>query len=226
MPDENSPIDHDSQKIKEDAEFAFYDKFYEEMADDPQKPWCGEYARRMIKGELMVACPDLDNAMAEKIVLNIGSGCTGLLRAFATPSLKIELDPLIGRYREAEKVSIRQTAKTILLQAYAEDIPISDAFVDVIVCRNALDHVDSLDKAAAEITRVLKPCGLFLLVVDIHQGKTLHEPSPIQNQEQLLNLFDNFIFEFMEVREIPAFENFLNRKPIIRPTCYARLRKK
>ena len=100
-----------------------------------------------------------------------------------------------------------------------------DEFIDVIICRNALDHVDNPAKTAREISRVLKPGGLFVLVVDIKERRTSCEPSPIHGPEIINDLFQDFIIEFQDIREIPHYVKFLKHKDIVRPTYYGRLRK-
>jgi len=219
-------FDRKDKKSKEDLEFEFYDKFYEELIDDKEKPWCGDFCRRIIKEELLIACPTLDDEIHGKIVLNLGAGCTGVLRMFDRANVKIELDPLVDRYMEVGKMTILQTSNTILLKGYGEKIPVSDEFIDVIVSRNALDHVDNPAKTAREISRVLKPGGLFVLVVDIKERRTSCEPSPIHGSEIINGLFQDFIIEFQDIREIPHYVKFLKRKDIVRPTYYGRLRKK
>jgi 2-polyprenyl-6-hydroxyphenyl methylase/3-demethylubiquinone-9 3-methyltransferase len=43
-----------------------------------------------------------------------------------------------------------------------EDLPYPDADFDAVVCVDVLEHVQDLDRVLAEVTRVLKPGGLFL----------------------------------------------------------------
>jgi 2-polyprenyl-6-hydroxyphenyl methylase / 3-demethylubiquinone-9 3-methyltransferase len=43
-----------------------------------------------------------------------------------------------------------------------EDIPYSDASLDVVFCCDVLEHVKDLPKVIAEISRVLKPGGIFI----------------------------------------------------------------
>jgi 2-polyprenyl-6-hydroxyphenyl methylase / 3-demethylubiquinone-9 3-methyltransferase len=47
-------------------------------------------------------------------------------------------------------------------QATGESIPFPDAAFDLVYCCDVLEHVDDLDKVIAEISRVLKPGGVFL----------------------------------------------------------------
>jgi len=211
---------------KEQVEFDHYNAFYEEFGDDAASPWCGDHCRRMIVEELRVACPRMDEEVRGKVVLDLGGGCTGVLRLFEGAALKIEMDPLVDRYMDAGKMSVKGTSRTILLKGYGERMPLSDGFVDVIVCRNALDHVDNPRRAADEIRRVLKPGGLLVLVVDLKGAPTPAEPNPIAGPEVIPRMFPDFIVEHQEVRAIPRYEDILARPPVTRPTFYGRLRKR
>lgn len=43
----------------------------------------------------------------------------------------------------------------------AENLPFTENF-DVVVCTDVLEHVENLEKCLSEVTRVLKPSGIFL----------------------------------------------------------------
>jgi len=213
------------QAFKEFMEFCYYAKFYDEFTEDPDRPWCGDHARRMIREELLSACPDLDERMRGKSVLDFGSGCTGALRAFPTPALKIEMDPLMDRYLAAQKSTPRRTSGTVLLKGHGENIPLSDDFIDVVVSRNSLDHVDRLPRVVEEIRRVLKPGGLLVLVTDLKDRATYCEPSAISSAQAIRSLFAGFEVEFEEIRDIPSYAKLLKTREPERPTYYGRLRK-
>ena len=46
--------------------------------------------------------------------------------------------------------------------ANAENLPYQDNSFDLLICTNALDHVENREKVVTEIKRVLKPEGYFL----------------------------------------------------------------
>src|SRR5690606_1913092 len=62
------------------------------------------------------------------------------------------------------------------LNAPSEAIPFEAGHFDVITSFNSIDHVDDLDKTVSEITRCVKPGGLFLMITDIHRFPTVCEP--------------------------------------------------
>jgi SAM-dependent methyltransferase len=49
-----------------------------------------------------------------------------------------------------------------ILEGWGEDIPLTDACVDVVIARQVLHHAKNLQTMCAEVYRVLKPGGLFL----------------------------------------------------------------
>lgn len=53
---------------------------------------------------------------------------------------------------------------------YAEAIPFQDSTFDVVVCVDVLEHVADLVKTILEISRVLKPGGLFFSTLLIEQS--------------------------------------------------------
>jgi ubiquinone/menaquinone biosynthesis C-methylase UbiE len=65
---------------------------------------------------------------------------------------------------------------TIYLSIGAEQLPLLNDVVDVVVSRNSIDHVESPAQVIREIHRVLKPGGIFILNTDINHPSTVCEP--------------------------------------------------
>jgi ubiquinone/menaquinone biosynthesis C-methylase UbiE len=107
-----------------------------------------------------------------KRVLDVGCGPRGSLEWCEMAAERVGLDPLADSYR---KLGIERHAMTYCC-APAEAIPFPDEHFDVVVCINALDHVDDVERATAEMCRVLVPGGLLLLIVEIHPRPTIAEP--------------------------------------------------
>lgn len=108
-----------------------------------------------------------------KKVMDIGCGPRGSLEWATMADVCVGLDPLSEKYLKmgADKHRMKYVA------AGSEEIPFDDDYFDVVTSFNSLDHVDDLDKSIAELTRVLKPNGLFLFIADIHDEPTVSEPS-------------------------------------------------
>ena len=107
-----------------------------------------------------------------KRVLDIGCGPRGSLE-WAADALCVGADPLAVAYR---RLGTAHHAMRYIACG-AEALPFGDGSFDVVSAFNSLDHVDDLAAAAAEISRVVAPGGVFLLLVDIHEQPTTLEPS-------------------------------------------------
>lgn len=107
-----------------------------------------------------------------KRILDIGCGPRGSLEWAGNAAERVGLDPLAAHYQGlgAAKHQMRYVATG------AESIPFPDGHFDVVCSFNSLDHVDSLDRVIAEIGRVVKPGGVFLLITDVNHAPTLTEP--------------------------------------------------
>jgi SAM-dependent methyltransferase len=115
--------------------------------------------------------------LENKTVVTIGCGCTGDLTTFPA-AVKIALDPLLYAYQKLGLLlADRAGGRTIYLSLGAENLPLLDDFADLVICRNALDHMPKPELALAEIRRVLKHDGSFFASVDIGGEPTPDEPT-------------------------------------------------
>lgn len=115
----------------------------------------------------------LDRAFYEdKCLLDIGCGPRGSLE-WAPPSARtFGLDPLASEYLGLGAQGHRME----YLDAPSERIPLPDAGCDAVFSFNSLDHVEDVDRSVAEIKRVTRPGGLFLLLVEVNHPPTFCEP--------------------------------------------------
>jgi ubiquinone/menaquinone biosynthesis C-methylase UbiE len=51
-----------------------------------------------------------------------------------------------------------------------ENLPFQDNKFDLVICRNAIDHVEDADKCVKEVERVLKDGGVFYLAINTFSG--------------------------------------------------------
>ena len=115
--------------------------------------------------------------MEDKTVVSIGCGCTGDLTAFPA-AVKIAVDPLLSVYRKLEMlVGDEVGSRTVYLSVGAENLPLVDEDIDLVICRNALDHMPAPAAAVREISRILKPDGALFVSVDIGGAPTPDEPT-------------------------------------------------
>jgi ubiquinone/menaquinone biosynthesis C-methylase UbiE len=97
-------------------------------------------------------------------ILDVGCGPTCPAQIFSV-GLKTYLDPLMDSYLETYPGKLPEGEK---ICSAAEDIPRPDETFDVVLCVNALDHMIDPDKALAEMHRVIKMDGIFVLGIFLH----------------------------------------------------------
>ena len=113
---------------------------------------------------------------AGKRVLDVGCGPRGSLEWADGAAERVGLDPLVDRYRE---LGIDRHAMRYV-SAPAEHMPLPDASFDIVATLNSLDHVDDVDRAVAEITRVAAPGATWLLTVEVGHAPTATEPHALE----------------------------------------------
>jgi SAM-dependent methyltransferase len=109
---------------------------------------------------------------AGKRLLDVGCGPRGSLEWAADAAARVGADPLARRY--ARLNGGRHAMRYVT--ARAEALPFPDASFDVVSAFNALDHVESVERAARELVRVLAPGGTLLLLVETGRPPTVTEP--------------------------------------------------
>ena len=94
-----------------------------------------------------------------KTVVSLGCGCTGDLAAFPA-AVKIAIDPLLYAYQQLGMLVRDETgSRTVYLSLAAENLPLLDDLADLVICRNALDHMPDPAVSVQEIWRVLNQDG-------------------------------------------------------------------
>ncbi len=111
---------------------------------------------------------DVAKAQRGKVAADIGAG-TGFmteglvshgLRVIAVDESQEMLDVMRRKFRDVEEVDYRL--------GEAEHLPIADESVDYVFANMYLHHVDSPQKAIAEMARILKPGGK-LVITDLDE---------------------------------------------------------
>jgi len=109
--------------------------------------------------------------------VSLGCGCTGDLTAFPG-AVKIAIDPLLYVYQQLGMlVEDEVGSRTIHLALGAEDLPLLDGCADLVICRNALDHMPNPRLALQEMWRILHNEGALFVSVDIGGAPTPDEPT-------------------------------------------------
>ncbi len=98
-----------------------------------------------------------------KSVLEVGCGGGFMAEALARAGADvIGVDPSGPAVLAAREHARLENLPIDYHVGVGERIPLPDEAVDCVVCVDVLEHVDSVDLVLDEITRVLKPGGLFL----------------------------------------------------------------
>ena len=128
-----------------------------------------------------------------KRILDVGCGPRRSLDWAHDAAACVGLDPLAESYRE---LGIDTDAMDYVV-GVAEDMPFDDASFDVVGSFNSLDHVDDVERTAAEIARVVRPGGVFLLATELNHRARVMEPQTFG--WEVLRLFEP-AFEVVDER--------------------------
>jgi 2-polyprenyl-6-hydroxyphenyl methylase/3-demethylubiquinone-9 3-methyltransferase len=104
----------------------------------------------------------LKQSAKEKTALDVGCGGGVLAEEFAAAGFEVTgMDPSENSIRTAVNHA-RQSGLNIRYETgVVENLPYPDNSFDVVYCCDVLEHVRDLNKAIAEISRVLKRGGMF-----------------------------------------------------------------
>jgi SAM-dependent methyltransferase len=99
-----------------------------------------------------------------KVVVDLGCG-NGRLGQFVLPRARAYIGVELSSAITAFEVPAAWGAKTSLVRASIEDLPLHERIADVVICWGALHHVGDWRAGLAEIRRIVKPGGTVLLYV-------------------------------------------------------------
>jgi ubiquinone/menaquinone biosynthesis C-methylase UbiE len=134
------------------------------------------YSRLLL--EEVVSCLGQDASWVEgKTIVSLGCGCTGDLAAFPA-AVKIAIDPLLYVYQQLGMlIGTEAGSRTVYLSLGSENLPLLDECADLVICRNALDHMPRPELALKEMGRILSRGGALFISVDIGGAPTPDEPT-------------------------------------------------
>ena len=182
-----------SKRRKNQAELNYWTKLIDELTkgckDLSQKEEklmrvCYEKTHPRYKKDLYLE----DNSFKGKKVLDIGCGPHGGLIGF-TDCDKYGVDHLIEEYKKIGYPLNKHGIK--YYQAKSEKLPFPNSYFDIVICVNALDHVDSLKKTIEETSRVLKKGGRFIAQINFHDKPTITEPIVLDHKKLIWILLKN-----------------------------------
>jgi ubiquinone/menaquinone biosynthesis C-methylase UbiE len=123
-----------------------------------------------------------------KRIIDIGCGPRGSLEWADMAAERVGLDSLANEYMKLGADKHKMT----YVDSGAESIPFPTAHFDAAFAFNSLDHVRDLTKVVAEIKRIVRPGGLFLLITEIG-----HEPTATEPQSFSFEVVDRFTPEYL-----------------------------
>ena len=132
-----------------------------------------------------------------KTIVDIGCGPRGSLEWASMAHQRIGLDPLASEYLKLGASEHNME----YIDSPSENIPLEDESCDAVFSFNSLDHVESIEKTISEIKRIVKPGGMFLLIVEINHPPTSCEPHVIVPAELLESLKPEFHFELLKAHK-------------------------
>jgi SAM-dependent methyltransferase len=96
----------------------------------------------------------------ETTILEIGSGAAGII-TYLNSNKKFAIDPLEDFFSSVEKFASIRDKRVVYKKAMAEEISFKNAFFDLIVIDNVLDHCSDPKKVLSEMQRTLKNGGII-----------------------------------------------------------------
>lgn len=145
-------------RTKEDYEFDWQAKQWAGVFSKPEiQAKCREYwmEHRHLE-EILALAPIGKDAK----VLDVGCGISTVLHW--VEGKRHGIDPLGERYKEV----YRYPAGMEIRGGYAEKLPYADREFDFVFCSNCIDHTTSPPDVVAEVLRVLRPGGHFVLTCE------------------------------------------------------------
>lgn len=163
---------------KDKAELDFWEKLYQDFVKECDNEECKKQKCLDISWHTTFPRYKKDlyletNSFYGMKVLDVGCGANGGLIGFENCD-KYAIDHLYDEYVRIGYPLHEHGIKYV--NGKSENLPYDSNFFDVIVCVNALDHVDSLDATVKQISRVLKKGGVFLAQLNFRVKPSLCEP--------------------------------------------------
>lgn len=147
-------------------------KRWEKAQEIEKLYWQKEHFRSSEFKELVLKYDKLFEQIEEKYqfspdtkILDLGCGATCPSILFKNGE-KYGVDPLADFFSQKDKREL--AGKIELSKGSGEEVPFADDFFDVVLCRNALDHMDKVEKVMQEIRRVTARKGIIILSIYVY----------------------------------------------------------
>lgn len=130
-----------------------------------------------------------------KTIVDLGCGPRGSLEWANMAARRIGIDPLANEYL---KLGADQHQMEYI-NAPSERIPLEDDSCDAVFSFNSLDHVENVEETIREIKRIIKPGGVFLLLVEANHPPKHCEPHNISPRQMVELMAPEFTYENLEM---------------------------
>lgn len=166
----------DPRYLDEVGWFLYHEKYARDGFGDSYDAERLAYSR-LLRDEVLAYLGHDARWLEDKTVVTVGCGCTGDLSAFPAGA-KIAIDPLLYAYQQLGMLIRDEVGSpTVHLSVGAENLPLLDESADLVICRNALDHMPDPGAALGEIWRILTRGGTVFISVDVGGTPTPDEPT-------------------------------------------------
>ncbi len=198
-----SPDLTDPRYLDEAGWFLYHEKYGRNEFGGSYDAERREYSRLLLE-EVASALKQKPTWLEDKTVVSIGCGCSGDLATFPS-RVKIAIDPLLHVYqRLGLLLSDEVGSPTVYLSIGGEELPGLSDYADLVICRNALDHMHNPAGALKEIRRILNNARALFLSVDLGGDPNPDEPTLFSAKSlQALLLKEQFEIISSAAGEVP-----------------------
>jgi SAM-dependent methyltransferase len=166
----------DPRYLDEVGWFLYHERYARDRFGDSYDAERLAYSR-LLRDEVLAYLDRDARWLERRTVVSVGCGCTGDLAAFPA-SVKVAIDPLLYVYQQLGMlVPDEEGSRTLYLPVGAESLPLVDGWADLVICRNALDHMPDPRVGLNEMWRILTDDGALFVSVDIGGEPTPDEPT-------------------------------------------------
>lgn len=183
-----------------------------------KKKWTGERLETYIYGDTTVEhlhrYSFASIFVKDKVVLDIASGegyGSSLLSKTASQVIGVDID----KDAVANAILKYKSNNLKFLNGSADQIPVKDNSIDVLISFETIEHHDKHDEMFMEIKRVLKPNGIMIMSSpDKKQYVQLGKNNPFHLKELYLEEFEQLVCKYFENSRM-YFQKCINGNSVI-----------
>lgn len=135
-------------------------------------------------------------------VVELGSGPGTNVRYLAPGTHLVAVEPNRAMHEPLRQAATARGISLDLVPAGAEELPLDDASVDVVISSLVLCTVDDPDAVVSEVHRVLRPGGRFIFLEHVAADRTSHPV--LAAQQRLLRRPWRWLFEGCDLQRPTA----------------------